>query len=142
MLFPLGFPALSISLDFSNEEERSCDGHNGVCSIYSIVCPFIPQTSPVKSEEWTWELDQLGRKLEYLYHDPDRGVFFRWKVCIYTVLEFIQSDFHGLSENLAGRIWLRESRIRFLFELWNYYKGKYIIYFLNFTFLKEIGKPN
>lgn len=80
MLFPLGFLALSTSLDFSNEEERSCDGHNGVCSIYFIVCPFIPQSSPVKLEEWTWELDQLGRKLEHLFHNLDRGIFFRWKV--------------------------------------------------------------
>lgn len=57
---------------------------------------------------------------------------------INTFLEFIQSDLHGLSENLAGIIWLRESGIRFLFELWHYYKEKYIIYFLNFTFLKEM----
>lgn len=54
------------------------------------------------------EYDPLGWKLEHLYHNPDRGVFFRWRGCT-LFLNLSKVNSMNFLEKLAGAIWLRDS---------------------------------
>lgn len=81
VLFPLGFLALFTPLDFSNEKERYCDGSHVVSSFNFLVFAFVSQTALLLSQKSKpRELDPLGWKLEHLNHNPDRDIFFRWRV--------------------------------------------------------------